>query len=61
MDLQRLLEQRLGRHVFTLTTEVSRQVAVARRRVGVLVGEELTTDLRDSLRSNSGWAAANLS
>ena len=54
VDLQRLLEQRLGRGVLPLGVEVRRQVVVAEGGVGVVVGEQAAADLQRLLVQRLG-------
>ena len=54
VDLQRLLEQRLGLGVLPLGVEVERQVVVAVGGVGVVVGEQAAVDLQRLLVAAAG-------
>ena len=56
-DLQRLLEQRLGLRRTSPALEVLRQVVVAQRGFGVVVGQSSRRRI-ESAFSNSGWAVA---
>jgi len=53
VDLQRLLEQRLGLSVLTLCAEIRRQAIVAGDGVGVVVGEAAAADLQRLLGGRS--------
>ena len=53
-DLQRLLEERLGRRVLPLGVEVGRQVVVAHRGVAVIIGEESALDRKRLLEQRLG-------
>ena len=54
VDLQRLLEQRLGLGVLPLGVEVERQVVVASGGVGVVVGEQAAVNLQRLLVQRLG-------
>ena len=54
VDLQRLLEQRLGLGVLPLGVEVDRHVVVADGGVGVVVGEQAAADLQRLLEQRLG-------
>ena len=54
VDLQRLLEERLGLGVLPLGIEVDRQVVVAGGGVGVVVGEQAAVDLQRLLVERLG-------
>jgi hypothetical protein len=46
VNLQRFLEQRLALGVLPLGVEISRQVGVAEREVGLVVAQQATVDLQ---------------